>query len=380
MFTSKKIALVSVINDLATDNRVKKVCFALIESQYNVVLIGRKLPDSLPLPPWPYRAIRMQMLFLQGPLFYLFFNLRLFFKLLFTKADLLYANDLDTLLPNYLVSKIKGLPLIYDSHELFCEVPELQLSPFKRNIWLWLESRIVPKLNYCITVNQSIANIFTRKYKTPFNVVRNIPETVSGFVAKSKTELGLPTDKKLIIFQGAGINIDRGAEELVDAMLSVDNALLLIIGSGDVWEELKLKVRSQKLEGKVRMIHKIPKNELMHYTFNADLGISIDKPNNPNYYNSLPNKIFDYLQAGIPILASRLPEIEKIITQYNVGDFIPDHSPAAIAHSINVFLASEKTKIYGQNALNAAGEQTWEIEKRKLIAIIKQAGRCTHAA
>ncbi len=125
MFTTKRIALVSVINDLVTDTRVNKTCNLLCEAGYEVVLIGRKLPDSLELPGWPFRAVRINLLFKSGPFFYLFFNFRLFFRLLFTKADLLFANDLDTLLANYLVSRLIKIPLVYDSHELFCEVPEL---------------------------------------------------------------------------------------------------------------------------------------------------------------------------------------------------------------------------------------------------------------
>ncbi len=373
MFTRKKIAVVSVINDLVTDNRVNKTCQALLESNYEVILIGRKLPNSLPLPSWPFKAKRLNLLFRKGPFFYLFFNLRLFFKLLFIKADLLFANDLDTLLPNFIVSKIKRVPLIYDSHELFCEVPELQHSKIKKQIWLFLESRILPKLKYCITVNQSIANSFEEKYKVRFHVVRNISDTISGFVPKSKQELDLPVNKNIILLQGAGINIHRGAEELIDAMQFVENTLLLIIGSGDVWDILKKKAKTQKLDNKIKLIYRIPKLELMHYTFNANLGISIDKPTNLNYYYSLPNKIFDYLQAQLPILASRLPEIEYLITKYNVGEFIENHEPMLIANRINELFASGKLDTYKKNTVKACEELTWLNEKSKLLQVIKTA-------
>ncbi len=373
MFTTKKIAVVSVINDLVTDNRVNKTCLTLIECGYDVVLIGRELPNSLPILNWPFTTIRMRLLFLKGPLFYFFFNLRLFFKLLFKKADLLYANDLDTLLPNYLVSKIRSLPLIYDSHELFCEVPELFNAPFKRKIWLKIEQSIVPKLKHCITVNESIAKIFEEKYKVKFNVVRNISDAVENFKPKSKAELNLPQNKKIILLQGAGINIDRGAEELIDAMKFVDNALLLIIGSGDCWKLLQQKVLEQNLSEKVILIDKIPKTQLLHYTYNADLGISIDKNTNLNYYYSLPNKIFDYLQSGVPILTSKLPEIETIIKKYNIGDFIDDHQPANIALKINQLFSSNKLLMeYKQNTRVAAKELNWTTEKQKLISIITQ--------
>lgn len=372
MFTTKKIAIVSVINDLVTDSRVHKTCLTLKECGYGVTLLGRKLPDSLPLPNWPFSSVRMTLLFKTGPLFYLFFNLRLFFKLLFKKADLLYANDLDTLLPNYLVARIKKLPLIYDSHELFCEVPELQRSAIKKKIWLCLERWIVPRLKTCITVNESIAAVFKEKYKVNFHSIRNISDFPAGFSPRSKAELDLPSDKKIILLQGAGINVDRGAEELIDAMPQVENAVLLIIGGGDVWEILKEKIRTKSLSDKVLLIQKIPKTKLMHYTFNATIGLSIDKNTNLNYYYSLPNKIFDYINAGIPILASRLPEIEKIITRYGIGDFIEDHTPASIAFKLNEMLSSPKLEQYRQNTMRAKNELRWDLEKLKLIDLIEK--------
>jgi glycosyltransferase involved in cell wall biosynthesis len=371
LFTTKKIAVVSVINDLVTDSRVNKTCGVLTEAGYEVILTGRKLPGSMDLPAWPFKAFRMRLLFKKGPLFYFFFNLRLFFKLLFTKGDLLFANDLDTLLPNYLVSKIKSIPLVYDSHELFCEVPELLEAPAKRKIWQIVEKRLVPRLKHCITVNESIARIFENSYGVKFHVIRNIPENLAGFVPPSRQQLKLPVDKKIILLQGAGINIHRGAEELTEAMQLVNNAVLLIIGGGDVWPALEKMVKQKGLEDKVTLIKKIPKKELMGYTANADLGVSIDKNTNPNYYNSLPNKIFDYIHAGVPVLASRLPEIERIVNRYQVGRFIESHEPAVIAQTINSLLSSPELRKYRQNTVNAAAELNWTAEKQKYLAIIQ---------
>lgn len=372
MFTTKKIATVSVINDLVTDHRVYKTCKVLMDCGYTVNLIGRNLPDSLPLPKWPFKVARMNLLFKSGPLFYIFFNLRLFFKLLFQKSDLLFANDLDTLLPNYLISKLKNRPLIYDSHELFTEVPELIDCPFKRNIWKRIETWIIPNLKTCITVNQSIATILESKYGVKFEVIRNIPERTDNFILPSREELKLPRDKKIIILQGAGININRGAEELIEAMAYINNAVLYIIGSGDVWHLLEEKIKHSNLSEKVVLIKKIPKNKLMAYTRNADLGISIDKNSNQNYYNSLPNKIFDYIQAGIPIVASRLPEIENILTHYQVGCFINSHDPKHIAETINNLFSSSLLNEYKNNTSIAAKELSWEIERLKYINIIHQ--------
>lgn len=372
LFTKKKIATVSVINDLVSDVRVRKSCEALVEKGYEVLLIGRRLPQSPILPQYNYSCIRMRMLFKSGPLFYLFFNLRLFLLLLFKSSDLYLANDLDTLLPNYLVAKLKNKPLIYDSHEIFCEVPELQHSPLKKKIWQKLEKTIVPKLNYCSTVNESIASYFQKLYGTKFVSVRNIPPAPNISTFKTRAELALPNDKNIILLQGAGINIDRGAEELVEAMQYVENALLLIIGSGDVWQQLETK--AAQWPNKIKMIARLPKDQLLHYTYNADIGISIDKNNNLNYRYSLPNKLFDYLQMGLPVLASNLPEIAAVISKYNTGEFITGYEPKVLAENIQKMLNSHSLPVYRKNALAAAAELSWDKEKQVLLNLIEQAG------
>jgi glycosyltransferase involved in cell wall biosynthesis len=370
LFTKPGIAIVSVINDLATDHRVQKTCFVLKECEYDVVLHGRLLKNSLPIPPWPFKVKRARLLFTKGPLFYLFYNLRLFVFLLFHKADLLVANDLDTLPANYLASRLKKIPLIYDSHELFCDVPELLKNPFKRKIWQTMESYIVPKLKYCITVNESIAGLFTKKYGVPFVSVRNIPSAPVTLKQISKSDLGLPESKFILILQGAGLNMDRGAEELIQSMVFIDNACLLIIGSGDNWFAMQALSRALKLENKIRFIPKLPRAELLQYTVLADLGLSLDKNTNPNYYYSLPNKLFDYIHCGVPVLASRLPEIEHILTHYAVGTFIDSHQPEQIAYKIKSLLGSEELAAYKAGTFKAQKELKWETEKIKLKALI----------
>jgi len=369
----KKKIIVSVINDLVTDQRVARSCSVLQELHFDILLVGREQKLSQPLPTRDYKITRMKLWFNQGPLFYFQFNLHLFFILLFNKADVLLANDLDTLLPNYVVSKIKGIPLIYDSHEIFCEVPELIANPKKKKIWESLESWIVPKLSYCITVNKSIADYFTNKYKVPFIFVRNIPNYIKNESLKSRSELKLPAEKKIIILQGAGINVQRGAEELVESFRYLnDTYLLLIIGSGDVINQLKENVLTFQLQTKVKFIDKMPASELRHYTSHASLGISIDKDTNMNYHFSLPNKVFDYMHAGIPLLASKLPEIEFLITNYNIGGFIENHDSKHIAQKIEDIITSPYYLEYKSNTIIASIENNWETEKRRLIELYNE--------
>lgn len=371
MKMKKKRAIVSVINDLVTDQRVHRTCSTLKKMGFDVLLVGRKLKQSTPLQPRDYKTKRMRLFFEKGFFFYAFYNIRLFFFLLFNRADLFVSNDLDTLLPNFLVSRWKGIKLIYDSHELFCEVPELQHSKWKKKFWKRIERFCFPKLKNVITVNGTIAGIYGKEYGVRVNVVRNIPARKVLPRLRSKQELGLPEDRKIVLLQGGGINIERGVEEAVDAMQYVEGALFIIIGGGDIIPKLKKMTAELKLDEKVRFIPRLPFDELVHYTSVADAGLSIDKDTNSNYRYSLPNKLFDYIHAGIPVLASPLHEIQNIFNEFEIGVLITNHQPAHIAERIKYIInATEKQKLWRENCKLAAQKYNWENEERELIHVL----------
>lgn len=370
-----KRVIVSVINDLSTDQRVHKTCNTIHSLGFEVMLVGRKQRRSLPLQSRRYKVKRMLLLFEKGPFFYLEYQLRLFLYLLFSPSDILVSNDLDTLLPNYLISKLKKKILVYDTHELFCEVPELQNRPFKRNLWKYIERRIFLKLKHVFTVNESIAAIYREEYKVDIHVVRNVPllHHQNTIVKRSKKELGIPEDKKIVLLQGAGININRGAEEAVQAMQYLDDIVLLIIGSGDVIDLLKQLSQNLNLGSKVLFIPKVPFQELRLYTLYADLGLTLDKSTNLNYKFSLPNKLFDYIHSEVPVLSSDLPEIRKIIYTYNIGECIDGHDPQAIAKKISTMLHEETNyQVWKKNTKIAAENLNWEKEEQQLIAVYLQ--------
>jgi len=371
-----KRVIVSVSNDLYTDQRVNRTCLVLHEMGYDVLLVGRKRKTSLPLQDRPYKTSRLNLFFEKGFIFYALLNIRLFFFLLLRKVDLLFANDLDTLLPNFLISKLKKIPLVYDTHEFFLGVPEIQSKPLVKKVWHIIESYIFPKLKHVITVNNSIANLYKESYGLNLGVVRNVPIKLKIPLLKSRQELNMPIDKKIVLLQGAGINMDRGGEEAVLAMLpqfGMQNIVLYIIGDGDAVDYLKEISVKHNLIDRIIFLPKQSMMDLFHYTANADIGLSLDKDTNINYQYSLPNKIFDYINAGVPVLASKLIEIENVITTYQVGCLVETVEPAQIASSIKYMLADEKRRLqWKDNLVNASKELNWENEKIKLLHIIEK--------
>lgn len=365
-----KKAVVSVINDLVTDQRVHKTCTTLHEMGFEVLLVGRRKRDSLPLAERKYATHRMKLAAEKGPWFYFFFQLRLYFFLRKNKADVYVSNDLDTLWPNYMVSKQRKKPLVYDTHEIFTEVPELVNRGLKQKIWKRLEQKIFPELKYVFTVNESIAEWYEKAYGIRPVVVRNIPRINHAPVRQlTRKEAHLPENKKIILLQGAGINVHRGAEEAVEAMQYLDNAVLLIIGGGDVIHTLKEMAEKEHLEGKVIFVNKLPPDELRAWTVLADIGITLDKDTNINYRFSLPNKIFDYIHAGIPVLASDLVEVRRIVEEYNVGRISPDHDPQNIAKIIREMFESPGFATWKSNTQKATAELNWEKEEEKIKAV-----------
>ncbi len=372
MIEMKKI-LVLVSNDLATDQRVYRICDSIQKSNFTVELWGRSRKNSMDLPLWAWKSRRFNLIYETGPLFYFSLTFTFFFRLLFSKFDIIYANDLDTLLPAYLVSKLRRKVLIYDTHEYFTGVPELVKRPRIRAIWKSIESYIFPKLQYVFTVNKSIADLYASEYKVEPLVMRNIPIAEEVQLISNRMELGLPENKYLIILQGNGINIDRGAEEAVEMMKYLDDCALIIVGSGDVIPILENTVKQEKLQDKVLFFPRRPYKELAQFTLNCDLGLSLDKPTNINYQLSLPNKLFDYIRAEIPVLASNLIEVSNVVNKFEVGEIALNCEPNYLALKVKTLKNNKPQQdIYKANCKKAKLQLTWENEAKALLNLLTQ--------
>lgn len=363
-----KTITVSVISELTTDQRVIRICTTLHEMGFDVKVIARSFSDSLPLGKYAFKAKRLQCFFRKGFMQFAEFNVKLFFHLLFSKTDYFLANDLDTLVPNYIVSKLRGKKLFYDTHEYYTGVPELKNSPLKRKIWKFFEDWIFPKLEIVYTVNNSVKDVYQKEYGNDIKVIRNVP--VSTPIKPAE----LPESWKgkiILLMQGTGINVNRGGLELLEAMQHLpDNYLLVYIGSGNLWDTIKEKRSQLGLEAKVEMIYRLPPEELKKYTPLAHLGFSLDGFEDVNFLFNLPNKIFDYIHSGVPVIATAIPEVKYILDTYHCGVSCESQNPKEIAETITgVMNDSSLYNQLKQNALIAAKELCWENEKQKLISI-----------
>jgi len=356
-----KRIVVTVSNDLVTDQRVYKVCHTLQESGYEILLIGRKnrSPHSLKRS---YKTKRMRMLFNKGFLFYAELNIRLFFVLLFTKKDILWSNDLDTLLPNYWVSKLQGKELIFDSHELFSEIPELEGRKFVKSFWLKIERTILPKLKKVITVSDSIKKHYEDLYGISVTLVRNLP--IEKKVRPKKFSFSTK-GKKILLYQGS-VNVGRGLELMIETMKFLEEHLLVIIGTGDIIEELEQKVLKEGLENKVKFTGRILPKDLKYLTPNATIGLSLEEDLGLNYRYALPNKIFDYIQAEVPVIVSDLPDMKQLVLVSEVGEILTDRTPESLSKLIEEVIQKD----YSVALQKAKNTLNWSHEKVHLEKLL----------
>lgn len=373
---------ISVTNDLVTDQRVHRSCSALHEAGYRVTLIGRMLPESIPLER-AYRTCRMRLFFRKKAIFYAEYNIRLFFKLLFMPADIFYANDTDTLPANYLAALIRRKPLFFDAHEMFPEVPELVGRSHVKRFWTAIENWIFPQIARrsnmaAVTVCQSIADIYMQRYHLPMAVVRNVP---MYYPQQESNELQLTQfSERILLYQGA-VNLGRGIEWVMDAMTYLPDCRLVVAGIGDKYDELKGMAEAKGYRN-VTFLGRVEPSVLHSFTSKASLGLSLLENRGLNYYYSLPNRIADFVQAGVPVLATDFPEIHRVVEKYGIGTLVPPQPFDRVSNSSQPPEPSQLA-VAIRNALDywdsvspeersnrfslAASELSWDNDKKVLL-------------
>lgn len=348
----------TVTNDLTYDQRMFRICGSLARHGYDIVLVGRKRRNSKPLISHVYKQKRLACLFNKGKLFYVEYNIRLFFYLLFRSADAICSIDLDTILPGYYISRIKGIKFIYDAHEYFTQVPEVIQRKRVQAFWEGVERRIIPGLKNAYTVNSSLAKLFEEKYKTPFEIIYNAPEYKAGPIENN-------AGGRILLYQGA-LNASRGLEQLINAMQQID-AKLWLIGEGDLSLALRQQVNGLGLNDKVSFKGMISPEELPAYTRQANIGINVSENAGLSYYYSLNNKFFDYIHAALPSITNDFPEYRAINEMFEIS-VLSSCEESLLINDVNKVLNDrilyDKLK---QNCLLAAQYFSWQNEELKLL-------------
>ena len=337
---------------------MQRICTTLASNGFEVTLVGRKMNGSQELTPQLFEQKRLNTPFQSGITFYIFYNLQLFFYLLFTKADLYYAVDLDTILPNYFAAVLKRKKRLYDAHELFTEQKEIVTRQFIHKCWMSIEKFAVPKFKYGYTVNIFIKEELNKRYGVVYEIIRNLPSLYALEKQKPK--------EKFIIYQGA-VNEGRSFETLIPAMRNVDTPLR-VYGKGNFFYQTKQLVQKFDVSTKVELAGYLLPAALKHITQQSYIGLTLFEKTGLNQYYSLSNRFFDYIMAAVPQVCVNYPEYKAINDIYNVAFMIDDTNEQTIADALNKLL--NDTSLYEQlkkNCVIARELLNWQQEEKKLL-------------
>lgn len=394
----KKHIAVAVTNDLLTDQRVDRTCRTLAEAGYRVTLVGRRFRNSRTLPEREYQTNRMQLIFTKSALFYFEYNFRLFLRLLRLRPDAVWANDTDTLLACTLAARLLRRPLIFDAHELFPEVPELVGRPRVKAVWQWIEKKCLPHVKVAYTVCQSVAEEYQRRYGVEMHVVRNLQSGYSGStqppvgkadsIHNSVEQMEIPPTScsnhnghNILLYQGA-VNVGRGVREAIDALEWLPEYRLVVAGDGDQRKELQAYTASLPWGERVTFTGRVEPQALHEITKSADLGLCLLEDLGLNYRYSLPNRVGDFIRAGVPLLATDFVEIRRVTEAYGTGaltEACPREKSGTGYHAYVRRLAEkidETLKTWREMPASerearfdrARRELCWEEEKKRLLA------------
>ncbi|MBX2906236.1 MAG: glycosyltransferase [Taibaiella sp.] len=359
MKTPKRIVC-TVTNDLNYDQRMIRICSTLVDAGYDVTLVGFKRKKSKPLEQRPFKQVRLPILAEQGKLLYASYWFNLFFFLLFRKVDVLCAIDLDTILPVYYVSRLKGTKRVHDAHEIFTDLREVITRPSVFKMWKWIAEHTISKFPVGYTIGEAYAEDFKKRYGVDYKVVRNAT-VLRPVTIPEKSE-------RFVLYQGA-VNVGRCFEQLIPAMKQVD-ARLIICGEGNFSEQARAIAVEHGLEDKVIFKGYVPPSDLRAYTIQAWVGITLFEDTSLSNRLSLANRFFDYMHSGVPQLCMKYPEYERVNAEFEIATLIDEATPDAISRALNRLLSdNEYYQKLQANCLKAREKYCWQEQAKTLLSV-----------
>jgi glycosyltransferase involved in cell wall biosynthesis len=372
-----------VLGEGRTDQRVIREAQALAAHGMNVQLIDIESAADRPrvemvgdvqlrhisMPSWfvqvrfkPWFLVKLARIILRGAR-----------EMMRTKADLYHAQDLTALPAVYIASRLTGTPYIFDAHEIPLASPNIERWKRLTAIAARVVRHLVTRSAAVITVSPPIVDVIQERFGGPRAVViRNVPALhLTSRTNRIREYLGLSQDVRIALYQG-NLQPDRRLDLLVLAAKSLPEGIrIVMMGKGPSQEALATLIQSEGVADRVSMIPAVPYNELLSWTSSADLGLVLYEPTYAlNVKLCLPNKIFEYIAAGLPVLASELVAVAELLREYDAGAITPSLEPEAIARTITDLMHDRVALDRMQaNARAASTVLNWENEQERLIAL-----------
>ena len=367
-----------------TDGRVLREATALVQQGYAVTIVDIEQERTRPQEEtidgitlrhtFPLTRPFLPTLKLWSIFGILHSHLNNTLQIICRKADAYHAHDWMALPACFVASRWHRKPLIFDAHEL--PLVELHGSHWERCLPLFsrLLSWIVPRCKGVITVSPPIAQEIRNRYgASHVTLVRNVHRYISVPRRNQLREsLGLSSEVRIALYQG-NLQPDRGLARVVQATSFLNEDIVIVLmgkAYGDTRSQLEALIEQEHVADRVKIVPPVAYADLLNWTTSADIGLILYTPEQSlNVQWCLPNKLFEYVMAGLPVLATRLDAVAALLQQYHIGHIVPSLSPEAIGTAINTMLAdTEELVVMRQNALRAAqGDLCWEHEQQQLI-------------
>jgi O-antigen/teichoic acid export membrane protein/glycosyltransferase involved in cell wall biosynthesis len=384
---SEKTICMHVLGPARTDVRVMREAMTLRRVGMSVSIVDVERDRSIPreedlegifvrhivMPEWyiptrfkPWFLSKAARLLVQGTL-----------VLMSMRADIYHAHDFEALPACYIVATLCRKRLIYDAHELPLVDPNVTRWPLLCAAARRVLGAMIRNCASVITVSPPIASDLKRRYGGSIpGVVRNIPPyqviTPSGQLRRS---LELDHDTRIALYQG-NLQADRGLDVLVRAARYLEsNIVIVMMGRGILQSQLKALIAREQMQERVMLAPPVPYAELLTWTASADIGLIVNPPwFSPNVRMCLPNKLFEYLMAGVPVLSSRLDAVEELVRTHDVGHIVESLEPEVVGRAINAMCGDAQALAQMRcNALAVSQHQLrWDVEQQRLLEIYQQ--------
>jgi len=290
------------------------------------------------------------------------------------KADIYHAVDVDVLTAAHRAAVKTGGKLIYEARELYTELEPLKGRKTIKAIWEAVERKYIGNADYVYTINHSIADELVKRYRIDKpGVIRNVaklPKEINPVNLHDK--YNIPVSSKIIVYQGV-IRSGQGLMYALDIMKNIDDSVLIMLGSGHLEGKLQEKIAAIGLTKKVLLPGRVPSEDLLNYTAGADAGLLLMEDVALNNKLALPQKVFQYLVAGIPQIVSPMPEIAGFVETEKTGLVVPLDDPQTAARFIRDLLRdNNRVEKLNENCARSAKINNWDVEAKKLEDIYKR--------
>jgi glycosyltransferase involved in cell wall biosynthesis len=301
-------------------------------------------------------------------LFYLDFAIKLLSRLFSVKADIYFAEDIYTLPFVYWAARIRKSKIYYNSRELYPFVGGLTNRPALQKIIRLIEKFFIKRVDLVLTTGE-LDSEFLHNYYGISNtiVIRNIPLYRKPERKVDIRQLyNIPQGNMIVLYQGMLLN-GRGLSYFIKELADLERVTLLILGEGEKKEYFKKLAEEYSVSDKIVWGGFIEQSDLINYTSAADAGLCLIENISVSYYHALPNKLFEYIMAGLPVISSNLPQMRKIVARYNVGEIVDIERGESVANIINGWLDDPSRLVnYRDNCLKAAEELNWQKEYERV--------------